>query len=454
MIIRSDRPVNSSVNSEKLVETGDEVLKAGPKYHRKSFGLKELVQEDLSREYESELIAFIRQNNNVLESGDTVIRLAEAFGFCWGVDRAVSMAYETRRQFPDRRIWITNEIIHNPLVNERLRQMDIGFVPVLADGKKDFSRITDGDVVILPAFGASVEELQLLEKKSCEIVDTTCPWVSRVWNRLDKYQRADFTAIIHGKYRHEETVATSSRAGHYLIVQDLTEAKWVCNYILNGGDKKEFLSRFREAVSRGFDPDVQLTRLGVANQTTMLKGETEQIGKLIERTMLEKYGAAALNDHFLSPGDTICDATQERQDAMQKLIDDKLDLVVVIGGYNSSNTGHLHEMAVASGLPAFHIDGPDCIGSDNTIAHKLPHSAEQTVSRWWLPQGPSTIGVTAGASTPDQVVARVILKILQLRQASLPLESEHLIPACGSKDKSVSLSDDEHNPSSAERSSL
>ncbi len=392
------------------------MLKAGPKYHRKSFGLKDLVQEELSREYESDLIAFIRQNDNILREEGTVIKLAEAFGFCWGVDRAVSMAYETRRQFPDRRIWITNEIIHNPLVNEKLRQMNIGFIPVLTDGKKDFSPILDGDVVILPAFGASVEEMQLLERKSCEIVDTTCPWVSRVWNRVDKYQRADFTAIIHGKYRHEETVATSSRARHYLIVQDLNEARWVCNYILNGGDQLEFLTRFKEAVSRGFDPDLHLARLGVANQTTMLKGETEQIGKLIERTMLEKYGVGALNDHFLSPGDTICDATQERQDAMQKLIDDKLDLVVVIGGYNSSNTGHLHEMAVTSGLTAFHIDGPECIGADNSISHKLPHVSAQTTTKPWLPKGPLTIGVTAGASTPDLVVAQVILKILDLRE--------------------------------------
>jgi 4-hydroxy-3-methylbut-2-en-1-yl diphosphate reductase len=391
------------------------MLKAGPKYHRKSFGLKDLVQEELSREYESDLIAFIRQNNYVLEEEGTVIKLAEAFGFCWGVDRAVSMAYETRRQFPERCIWITNEIIHNPLVNEKLRQMNIGFVPVLADGKKDFSKIAEGDVVILPAFGASVEEMQLIEKKNCEIVDTTCPWVSRVWNRVDKYQRADFTAVIHGKYRHEETVATSSRAGHYLIVQDLPEAQWVCNYIMNGGDKQEFLTRFKEAVSKGFDPDIHLLRLGVANQTTMLKGETEQIGKLIERTMLEKYGPANLNDHFLSPGDTICDATQERQDAMQKLIDDQLDLVVVIGGYNSSNTGHLHEMAAARGLAAFHIDTPECIGSDNSISHKLPHSNVQTKTTEWLKTGPLTIGVTAGASTPDQVIASVILKILKLR---------------------------------------
>jgi 4-hydroxy-3-methylbut-2-en-1-yl diphosphate reductase len=392
------------------------VLKTNTKYHRKGFGLKDLIQADLSREYESELIAAIRQNNNCLSHNGITIKLAQAFGFCWGVDRAVSMAYETRKQFPDRHIWITNEIIHNPLVNEKLRQMGIGFVPVLADGSKNFSVINEGEVVILPAFGASVEEMQLLASKGCEIVDTTCPWVSRVWNRVDKYKRAEFTAIIHGKYNHEETIATSSRAEHYLIIQNLQEAEWVCQYILNGGDRTEFLSRFKDGCSPGFDPSSQLERLGVANQTTMLQSETEQIGKLFEHTMLKKYGATKINDHFLSPGDTICDATQERQDAMLKLVEEHLDLVIVIGGYNSSNTGHLYEIALERGLKAFHIDGPDCIGhDDNTISHKPTHSTGSSVTEQLLSEGELVIGITAGASTPDQVIAGVVQKIMSIR---------------------------------------
>jgi 4-hydroxy-3-methylbut-2-enyl diphosphate reductase len=393
------------------------VLTTNKKYHRKGFGLKDQIQADLSREYESELIASIRQNNNCLSQNGVTIKLAEAFGFCWGVDRAVSMAYETRRHFPDKRIWITNEIIHNPLVNDKLRQMEIGFVPVTDHDQKDFSVIGEGDVVILPAFGASVQEMDLLARKGCEIVDTTCPWVSRVWNRVDKYKRAEFTAIIHGKYNHEETVATSSRAQHYLIVQNLDEARWVCRYILQGGDREEFLLRFKDACSKGFDPDLHLQRLGVANQTTMLQSETEQIGKLFEQTIMQKFGPAQLDEHFLSPGDTICDATQERQDAMLKLVDQPLDLVIVIGGYNSSNTGHLHEIAVERKLAAYHIDGPDCIGPGNQLRHKTSHgnTSGSAVCQPFLPAGDVTIGITAGASTPDQVIAGVIAKILAIR---------------------------------------
>jgi 4-hydroxy-3-methylbut-2-en-1-yl diphosphate reductase len=391
------------------------VLTTNSNYHRKGFGLKDEIQSDLSREYESELIASIRQNNNTISHAGITIKLAQAFGFCWGVDRAVSMAYETRKHFPDKQIWITNEIIHNPLVNDKLRQMEIGFIPVSADGSKDFSLIKEGDVVILPAFGASVQEMQLLEAKSCEIVDTTCPWVSRVWNRVDKFKRAEFTAIIHGKYNHEETIATSSRAEHYLIVQNIAEAEWVCNYILNGGDKNAFLAKFKDGCSVGFDPELHLGQLGIANQTTMLQSETEQIGKLFEKTMLQKFGPTKINEHFLSPGDTICDATQERQDAMLKLVEEPLDLVIVIGGYNSSNTGHLHEIAVERELSAFHIDGPDCIGPGNKLSHKPVHSATSVVTDPLLPEGDLTIGITAGASTPDQVIAGVIEKILKIR---------------------------------------
>jgi len=382
-----------------------------PNYHRKGFGLTEEIRDDLKSAYESDLIAGIRNNGNTLTRGDVTIKLAEAFGFCWGVDRAVSMAYETRKHFPDKRIWITNEIIHNPVVNSNLKQMDIDFVPLAKDGSKDFSGIKEGEVVILPAFGASVQELQLLESRQCDIIDTTCPWVSRVWNRLAKYEQADFTAIIHGKYNHEETVATSSRSRHYLIVQNLAEAEWVCQFILHGGSDREFLEHFSKAYSEGFEPSRHLERVGIANQTTMLKGETEQIGKLFEKTMLAKFGPEHIDKHFLSPGDTICDATQERQDAMLKLVDEQIDLIVVIGGFNSSNTGHLQEIAETRGLPSYHIDGPDCIGPGNVIRHKVQHSDQLAETKDWLPGGKLTIGVTAGASTPDLVVAQVLERL-------------------------------------------
>ncbi len=290
----------------------------------------------------------------------------------------------------------------------------VGFLPLKPDGNKDLSTITPADVVILPAFGASADELKALTDIGCEIVDTTCPWVSRVWNRVAKYEQAEFTAIIHGKYNHEETIATASRANRFLILQNLDEANWVCEYILCGGDPGTFLERFSKASSVGFDPQIHLARVGVANQTTMLKTETEQIGKLFERTMLSKYGPSQLDEHFISAGDTICDATQERQDAMYRLIEPAVDCLLVIGGFNSSNTGHLQEIAESKGIASYHIDGVERIGPGNTIEHKIKDEGHLQRTDNWLPAGKIMVGVTAGASTPDQVVAQVIEKTCEL----------------------------------------
>lgn len=384
-------------------------------YHRKGFGHDAEVSGMMQTEYQSSLIQEIRANGYRLTRGDVTIRLAEAFGFCWGVERAVAMAYETRQQFPTERIWITNEIIHNPSVNQRLRDMNVEFVTV-ENGVKDFSGVGKGDVVILPAFGASVQEMQLLNDRGCTIVDTTCPWVSKVWNTVEKHKRGSYTSIIHGKYKHEETIATSSFAGTYLVVLNMAEAKYVADYILNGGDREVFLAKFKNAHSEGFDPDRDLEHIGVANQTTMLKSETEQIGKLFERILMKKYGPAELNKHFLA-FNTICDATQERQDAMLDLVEEKLDLMVVIGGYNSSNTTHLQEIAIERNIPSYHIDSGDRIGSGNRIEHK-PLEQDMEVTENWLPDGHLTIGVTSGASTPDKIVEQVIEKILALKSVA------------------------------------
>jgi 4-hydroxy-3-methylbut-2-enyl diphosphate reductase len=386
------------------------------KYHRRGFGHEEEVNELLNSEYQSSLIQEIRDSNYHLKKGNVTIRLAEAFGFCWGVERAVAIAYETRQHFPNERIWITNEIIHNPSVNQHLRDMEVGFIPV-QDGEKDFSVVDSGDVVILPAFGASVNEMQLLNDLGCTIVDTTCPWVSKVWNSVEKHKKRDYTSIIHGKYHHEETVATSSFAEKYLVVLNLEEAQYVANYILHGGDKEEFMAKFDKASSPGFDPDVDLDKIGIANQTTMLKSETEQIGKLFEKTMLEKYGPTHLNEHFMS-FNTICDATQERQDAMFDLVKENLSLLVVIGGFNSSNTTHLQEIAIEHGIPSYHIDGANRIFEGNSIEHK-PLGKDIEITENWLPEGEITVGITSGASTPDQAVEEVIGKIFEEKNAVL-----------------------------------
>ncbi|MCF2146520.1 4-hydroxy-3-methylbut-2-enyl diphosphate reductase [Desmonostoc muscorum LEGE 12446] len=390
-------------------------LQHSENYNRKGFGHQAEVTSQLQSEYQSNLIQEIRDRNYTLQRGNVTIRLAQAFGFCWGVERAVAMAYETRQHFPTERIWITNEIIHNPSVNQRMQEMEVKFIPVEAN-QKDFSVVDIGDVVILPAFGASVQEMQILHEKGCKIVDTTCPWVSKVWNTVEKHKKVDYTSIIHGKYKHEETVATSSFAGKYLIVLNLSEAEYVANYIMNGGNREEFLKKFAKASSPGFDPDRDLERVGIANQTTMLKGETEQIGKLFERTMLQKYGPTELNQHFQS-FNTICDATQERQDAMLELVEDKLDLMVVIGGFNSSNTTQLQQIAFERRIPSYHIDIVERIQSANSIEHRQLNG-QLIITENWLPDGEIVVGITSGASTPDKVVEDVIEKIFALKSTA------------------------------------
>ena len=391
-------------------------LQQSENYHRRGFGHEAEVAGTMNSEYQSDLIQTIRDSDYRYSQGDVTILLAESFGFCWGVERAVAMAYEAREHFPTEKIWITNEIIHNPSVNQRLREMNVGFIELVGN-EKDFSVVEQGDVVILPAFGASVSEMQLLSDKGCKIVDTTCPWVSKVWNTLEKHKKRDYTSIIHGKYAHEETVATSSFADRYLVVLNLEQAKYVTNYILNGGDRKEFLAKFKNAYSEGFDPDRDLEQVGIANQTTMLKSETEQIGKLLEQTMMKKYGPTELDNHFMS-FNTICDATQERQDAMFNLVKEDLSLMIVIGGFNSSNTTHLQEIAVEYNIPSYHIDSVERILDRDRLEHK-PLDSEIAIAPNWLPEGKITVGVTSGASTPDKVVSNVIEKIFELKAMAI-----------------------------------
>jgi len=311
-------------------------------YFRKGFGLKQEIEGALSADYHSQLVAQVRENGNRLTVGDVTFRLAKEFGFCYGVDRAVEYAYETREKFPNRRLFLVGEIIHNPHVNRRLEEKGVTILSRPAGGEFNFSGVTPDDVVILPAFGVTVADFERLRKLGCVLVDTTCGSVLNVWKRVERYAKEGFTALVHGKYYHEETRATVSQAtrfpaGKYLIVKDMEEAEGVCDYIERGGDATPLAERFSSAVSPGFDFTRDLERVGVANQTTMLAKESLAIADRVKEAIARRHGADKVEEHFRS-FDTICSATQERQDAVIDLVKEPLDVMLVIGGYNSSNT--------------------------------------------------------------------------------------------------------------------
>ena len=382
--------------------------------------MKEAVAGELAAAYDSAVVDEVRANDYQFTSGRLTIHLAREFGFCYGVDRAVDYAYQARRRFPGRNVFLTGEIIHNPHVNDRLRDNGIRF---LSDRGEDKAALGSDDVVILPAFGVTVAEMAQLAAQGCTLVDTTCGSVLNVWKNVTRYAQDGFTAIIHGKVKHEETRATASQAlrypaGRYLVVLDRDEAAIVCDYIRHGGDRDAFLARFAAAASPGFDPDKDLERIGCANQTTMLMSESLAIGEMFRDAVRDRYGEAALPTQFRA-FDTICSATQERQDAVIALLNEKqLDLMLVVGGYNSSNTCNLARIC-AERVPTYHIADPDCLMSAGEIRHR-PVGAPSTsflreeIARGWLPDAASlVVGLTAGASTPNNIVGQVMKRLEQ-----------------------------------------
>ena len=380
----------------------------------------ETVQAQVEQHYRSEIVERVRANGHQIQAGDLTIKLAKEFGFCYGVERAIDLAYAARKVFPDQPLYILGEIIHNPEVNDQIRAMGIRFL----SGKEKNASIDDlgkDDVVIIPAFGTEVSTRKQLEAKGCRFVDTTCGDVMSVWKRVRQYSRDKVTSIIHGKAWHEETKATSSQAnpgngGHYLVVYNLEETDYVCNYIEHGGDKQAFLKKFEGAYSAGFDPDIQLKAIGVANQTTMLRGETEEVQRRLRAAMVRRFGEAEIGEHFRF-FDTICGATQERQDALEKLLAAPMDLLLVVGGYNSSNTSHLAEMGEAK-LPTYFIKNAAKLVSTEKIVHYDLHEKTEVESQAWLPSGEITVGITAGASCPNNLIEDVIRRLFELRGMS------------------------------------
>lgn len=389
----------------------------GALYVQKGFGLKKQIQGLLQNDYHSQLVDALRERGHAMTFGEVTVRLARDFGFCYGVDRAIDLAYETREHFPTKTIYITNEIIHNPYVNRRLVELGVRF---LGDGYT-LDDVTADDVVILPAFGVATEELAALKAKGCVLVDTTCGSVMNVWRRVRHYVKSGVTSVIHGKYAHEETRATSSRAreggAHYLIVRDREETQLVCDYIARrpgAPSRAELQERFAPASSPGFDPDLHLERIGLANQTTMLSSESLEIAAMLGEAIRERYGDAEHTERFQS-FDTICSATQNLQDAALALgRGGDLDVILVVGGYNSSNTTHLVEIGLEF-CPAFHIDGSGEIVSAEEIDHQPLGEMTRSRTRGWLPAGPVTVGLTAGASTPNRLVGEVIERLLAVR---------------------------------------
>jgi 4-hydroxy-3-methylbut-2-enyl diphosphate reductase len=389
------------------------------KYINRGFGLRQAISGKLVHDYRSPLVERMRREGYRLDLGDLSFRLAQEFGFCYGVDRAVEYAYETREKFPDRRILLAGEIIHNPGVNQRLRDMGIAFLDGGGAGDVRMGDLSATDVVILPAFGVPLGEMEVLRSSGAVLVDTTCGSVLNVWKNVENYARDGFTALIHGKFEHEETRATSSRAlkhpaGRYLVVRDLDETGLVCDYIEQGGNAGTFLRRFAAAVSPGFDPDRDLGRVGCANQTTMLSSESLAIAGRVRAAMAARWGEDEAARRFRA-FDTICSATQERQDALFSLLNEvSLDLLIVIGGYNSSNTTHLVEIA-AGKIPAYHIRFAGCLESEGRIRHQPLGGGSEIVTEGWLGNGEATIGLTAGASTPDIEIEKVVRRIASFR---------------------------------------
>ncbi|MEB2354966.1 MAG: 4-hydroxy-3-methylbut-2-enyl diphosphate reductase [Ignavibacteriales bacterium] len=353
----------------------------------------------------------------LLDFGAVRFYLARHFGFCYGVENAIEIAYKTIEENPDKRIFLLSEMIHNPGVNQDLKNLGVKFL-MDTSGKQliEWGELTNEDIVIIPAFGTTLE----IEEKLNELgidpyqYNTTCPFVQRVWTRSTQLGKEDFTVIIHGKFYHEETRATFSHSNtnaKSLIIRDLDEAKQLSSFILGGIGEQEFYEIFKEKYSKGFNAKRDLEKVGVVNQTTMLATETQAIADLLRETMIKRYGVNEIKNHFADTRDTLCYATNDNQDATYGLLEVEADFAIVVGGYNSSNTSHIVEICEQK-LRTYFISSEKKILSDTVISHFDLHNRQEIQTNNFIPQKDIiTILLTSGASCPDAVVESVLRKI-------------------------------------------
>lgn len=372
---------------------------------------------------------------SVLDFGPVKFLIARHFGFCYGVENAIEIAYKSLEQNPGKRVFLLSEMIHNPSVNSDLSQRGVRFLRE-HNGKQliPWDDLNSDDIVIVPAFGTTIEIQQMLANRGIDPYkyDTTCPFVEKVWNRAEALGRKNYTIIVHGKYNHEETIATFSHSRQNsptLIVRNIEETKLLCDIILGKIPPSEFYAMFAGKYSEGFNVELDLDHIGVVNQTTMLATETQAIADMIKTAMAEKYGEDKIKDHYADTSDTLCYATYDNQQATLGLLGGNADFAIVVGGYNSSNTSHIVELC-ESKLPVYFISGAEKIISEKLISHYNIHKNEEVTSTEWLNQTlnrPTEIILTSGASCPDAILDEVLQKIVSYYPGASPIE-EALIP--------------------------